>query len=46
MAKCIGIGLVLGIVFGVALHSYALGIVIGIAAGVLLCFVWRRREWS
>ena len=42
-AKCIGVGLALGIVFGVALHSYVFGIVIGVAVGLLLCFVWRRR---
>jgi hypothetical protein len=35
-----------GIVFGVALHSYVLGIVIGVAVGLPLCFVWRRRAQS
>jgi hypothetical protein len=44
MARCIGLGVALGIVFGVALHNYALGHVIGIAAGVLICLVRRRRE--
>ena len=45
-ATCIGVGLALGIVSGVALHSYVLGIVIGVAAGLLLCFIWRRRRRS
>jgi hypothetical protein len=40
---CIGIGLVLGIVFGIALHSYALGIVIGVGFGVALCLAQRWR---
>jgi hypothetical protein len=43
-AKCIGIGLALGIVFGVALHSYGLGILIGLAIGGLICLVQRRRR--
>jgi len=43
-ARCIGIGLAVGIVFGVALHSYALGIVIGVGFGAGLCLVSKRRE--
>jgi hypothetical protein len=43
-AKCIGIGLALGIVFGVALHSYGLGILIGLALGGLICLAQRRRR--
>jgi len=43
-ARCIGIGLALGIVSGVVLHSYALGIIIGVAVGLLICFVWRPRQ--
>jgi hypothetical protein len=41
-AKCVGIGLALGIVFGVTLQSYALGIAIGVAFGLSLCFLRRR----
>jgi hypothetical protein len=43
-AKCIGIGLALGIMFGVALHSYGLGILIGLTIGALICFVQARRR--
>jgi hypothetical protein len=43
-AKCIGIGLALGLVFGVALHSYGLGIIIGVAIGGLICLFQRRRR--
>jgi hypothetical protein len=42
-AKCIGIGLALGLVFGVALHSYGLGIIIGVAIGLGICFVRAKR---
>ena len=42
-SKCIGIGLALGIVFGVAFHSCGLGIGIGIAIGLGIWFVQRRR---
>jgi len=31
--KAIGIGIALGLVFGVALHNFALGILIGVAIG-------------
>jgi hypothetical protein len=31
--KAIGIGLALGLVFGVAIHNFALGILIGVAIG-------------
>jgi hypothetical protein len=41
-AKCVGIGVALGIVFGIALQSYALGIAIGVAFGLSLCFLRRR----
>ncbi len=41
---CIGIGLALGIVFGVALHSYAFGILIGIVISAGLCLVRARRQ--
>jgi hypothetical protein len=41
--KCIGIGLALGIVFGVAFHSYGLRIGIGIAIGLGIWFFQRRR---
>jgi hypothetical protein len=43
-AKCIGIGLALGLIFGVALHSYGLGILIGLAIGGGLCLIQRRRR--
>jgi galactitol-specific phosphotransferase system IIC component len=43
-ARCIGIGLVLGVVIGVALHSYTLGIIIGVGFGAALCLVSKRRE--
>jgi len=43
-AKCIGIGLALGLIFGVALHSYGLGILIGVAIGLGICAVQRRRQ--
>ena len=42
-ARCIGLGLALGIVVGVALHNYALGIIIGVGFGVALCLVQKRR---
>jgi hypothetical protein len=42
-ARCIGIGLALGIAVGVALHSYPLGIVIGVGFGAALCLVQKRR---
>ena len=41
---CIGIGVALGIVFGVTLHSYALGILVGIVIGAGLCLVRARRQ--
>jgi hypothetical protein len=40
---CIAVGLVLGIAVGVALHSYALGILIGVGFGAALCLVQKRR---
>jgi hypothetical protein len=45
-AKCIGIGLALGLVFGLALHSYGLGIIIGVAIGGLICLVRNRPRSS
>jgi len=42
-AKCIGIGLAFGLILGVALHSYGLGILIGLAIGGLICLIQRRR---
>jgi hypothetical protein len=42
-ARCIAIGLTLGIVVGVALHSYVLGIAIGVGFGAALCLVQKRR---
>ena len=43
-AKCIGIGLALGLIFGVALHSYGLGILMGIAVGLGIYALQRRRQ--
>jgi hypothetical protein len=43
-SKCIGIGLALGLIFGVALHSYGLGILIGLGIGGLICLVQKRRQ--
>ena len=43
-AKCIGIGLALGLIFGVALHSYGLGILIGLAIGGGIWLVQKRRR--
>jgi hypothetical protein len=43
-SKCIGIGLALGLIFGVALHSYGLGMLIGLAIGGGLCLMQRRRQ--
>jgi F0F1-type ATP synthase assembly protein I len=43
-SRCIGIGAALGIVLGVALHSYALGFIIGIGFGAGLCLVQKRRD--
>jgi hypothetical protein len=40
--KAIGLGFVLGIIFGVAIHNFALGIVIGIALGAGLTAYTRR----
>lgn len=41
--RCIGIGLALGIVIGVALHNYPLGIIIGVGFGAVLRLVQQRR---
>jgi len=38
--KAIGIGIALGLVFGVAIHNFALGILIGVAIGT--AFVVRK----
>jgi hypothetical protein len=35
--KAIGLGLAVGVIFGVALHNFALGLVIGVALGIGLC---------
>jgi len=43
-ARCIGIGLAIGIVVGIALHSYLLGIVFGVLTGAGICLVSKRRE--
>ena len=43
-AKCIGIGLALGLIFGVALHSYGFGILIGLAIGGGIYLIQRRRQ--
>jgi hypothetical protein len=40
--KALGLGFVLGIIFGVAIHNFALGIVIGIALGAGLTAYTRR----
>jgi hypothetical protein len=34
--QAIGIGLALGLIFGVSLHNFALGILIGVAIGAVL----------
>jgi hypothetical protein len=41
-AKCIAVGFAGGILLGIALRSYALGILIGVAIGALVCFFQRR----
>jgi hypothetical protein len=43
-SKCIGIGLALGLIFGVATHSYGLGILIGLAIGGGIWLVQERRQ--
>ena len=43
-SKCIGIGLALGLIFGVATHSYGFGILIGLAIGGGIWFVQQRRQ--
>jgi len=45
-SKCIGIGLAFGLIIGVALKSYGLGILVGTAIGGLICFVQQRRQGS
>ena len=42
-ARCIGIGLALGIVFGVVLHSYLIGIALGLGTGAAMRLVQQRR---
>jgi hypothetical protein len=42
--KWIGVGLALGLVFGVALHNIAVGIGVGLAAGALIGVARARRE--
>lgn len=42
-ARCIGIGLALGIVIGVVLRSYALGLLIGVLFGGAMRLVQQRR---
>ena len=41
--RCVAIGLALGIVVGVAVRSYLIGIVIGVGFGTALCLVQKRR---
>jgi hypothetical protein len=43
-SRCIGLGLAAGIVSGIALRGYLLGIVIGVLFGAGLCLVAKRRE--
>ena len=43
-SKCIGIGLSFGLIVGVALRSYGLGILIGGVIGGLIWFVQQRRQ--
>jgi hypothetical protein len=43
-SKCIGIGLALGLIVGVATHSYGLGILIGLAIGGGIWLVQQRRQ--
>lgn len=45
MIWCIGFGLAVGFVAGILLHSWILGILIGLAVGLLACYgprPWRR----
>jgi len=43
-ARCIGIGLALGIVLGVAIRGYALALVIAVLSGAAMGFVQKRRD--
>jgi predicted small secreted protein len=45
LALCVGIGLAAGIIVGIALRSYALGVLIGICVGALICF-WQIHDRS
>jgi hypothetical protein len=42
-AQAIAIGMGLGLVFGVALHNYPIGIIIGLALGGAIYLVRSRR---
>lgn len=42
-AKCIGIGLTLGLIVGVALGSYGLGILIGLAIGGIIRLIQKAK---
>jgi hypothetical protein len=41
--KALGVGLALGIVFGVALHEIAIGLLIGTVWGVVLGMAWAAK---
>jgi hypothetical protein len=41
--KALGIGIALGLVFGVALHNFALGILIGVAIGAAFAAYAKRK---
>ena len=43
-SKCIGIGLALGLIFGVALHSDGRAFLIGLGIGGLIGLVQKRRQ--
>jgi hypothetical protein len=42
--KAIGIGAALGLVFGVALHNFALGILIGVSIGAASAAYAKRKD--
>ena len=41
--KAIGIGIALGLVFGVVIHNFALGILIGVAIGTAFAAYAKRK---
>jgi hypothetical protein len=43
-AKWIGVGIAIGVIFGIALHSVGVGILFGVALGAGIAAFMARRE--